>query len=122
MVPRYLLLSIACGLILITAPMAAEAHTRFLMSEPAPDAVLSTAPQVVQLWFSKPVESAFSRIEVKGPDGQRFDTDNVRHNPEDAKILEVGLPKLPPATYHVDWSVVSGDGHRVKGDFSFTVE
>ena len=48
--------------LLLTLPVVASAHTRFLMSDPAPDDTLSTPPQAVQLWFSHPVEADFSRI------------------------------------------------------------
>jgi methionine-rich copper-binding protein CopC len=39
-----------------------------------------------------------------------------------AKLLEASLPPLPPGTYRVVWSVVSKDGHRTQGDYTFAIK
>lgn len=108
--------------LLLILPAVAFAHTRFLMSEPAPDDTLATAPQAVRLWFSHPVEADFSRIEVTNSGGQRVDNKDVARDADDAKALRVTLPTLTSGKYQVNWTAVSADGHRVKGTFSFSVQ
>jgi len=107
--------------VLVWSP-AALAHTRFLMSEPAPDNTLATPPRTVQLWFSHPVEADFSRIEVTDSGGKRVDNKDVARDADDAKVLRVTLPTLSSGKYQVNWTAVSADGHRVKGTFSFSVQ
>jgi methionine-rich copper-binding protein CopC len=45
----------------------------------------------------------------------------VRLEPEDPKLLSVGLPALVPGTYTVKYRVLSVDGHVVESQFSFTL-
>ena len=108
--------------LLLTLPVVASAHTRFLMSDPAPDDTLSTPPQAVQLWFSHPVEADFSRIEVTDSNGQRIDNKDLARDADDPKVLRVTLPALSSGKYQVNWTAVSADGHRVKGTFHFSVQ
>jgi methionine-rich copper-binding protein CopC len=108
--------------LILLVPAVALAHTRFLMSEPAPDDSLAASPQAVRLWFSHPVEADFSRIEVTDGSGQRVDNKDVTRDADDPKALRVTLPALSSGKYQVNWTAVSADGHRVKGTFSFSVQ
>ena len=126
MFSRRLIATASAVLMLLTAVLvwspATLAHTRFLMSEPAPDDKLATPPETVQLWFSHPVEADFSRIEVTDSGGKRVDNKDVARDADDAKVLRVTLPTLSSGKYQVNWTAVSADGHRVKGTFSFSVQ
>jgi len=126
MFPRRLI-AIAFNVLLVSTSVlvwssTALAHTRFLMSEPAPDDSLAAPPQAVQLWFSHPVEADFSRIEVTDSGGQQVDNKDLARDADDPKVLRVTLPALSPGKYQVNWTAVSADGHRVKGTFSFSVQ
>ena len=110
------------ALLMITWPLAASAHTHLEKSDPADKATLATAPQSVQLWFSDKVAAEWSKIVVTGGDGQRVDQDQVSADTADPKHLQAGLKPLVPGDYKVDWNVISGDGHRVKGSFTFSVQ
>ena len=112
----------ALAALVLILPAVALAHTRFLMSEPAPDDALATAPQAVRLWFSHPVEADFSHIEVTDSGGNQVDNKDVARDADDAKVLRVTLPTLSSGKYQVNWTAVSADGHRVKGTFSFSVQ
>jgi len=126
MVPRRLIAISFNVLLVLTSVLVWSpttlAHTRFLMSEPAPDDTLATPPQTVRLWFSHPVEADFSRIEVTDSGGNRVDTKDPARDADDAKVLQVTLPTLSSGKYQVNWTAVSADGHRVKGTFSFSVQ
>jgi methionine-rich copper-binding protein CopC len=40
---------------------------------------------------------------------------------KDRLIMRVSLQPLTAGTYKVEWRVLSVDGHKVNGDFTFTV-
>ena len=42
--------------------------------------------------------------------------------PDNNHLLEADLKPLDPGKYHVFWSVVSRDGHRTEGDYTFRVK
>lgn len=103
----------------------ALAHADLDRSDPAADAVLTTAPTQVQIWFT---QELFRRpgqnfIEVYAADGSRQDQGEAVINDDDRTLLTVALqPDLPPGVYTVRWNAVSSDdGHESVGKFTFTV-
>ena len=107
--------------LLLGWPLAASAHAHMEKSIPEKGAHLTTAPKKVQVWFSEKVAAEWSKIEVTDADGKQVDTGKVS-NDGDPEHLSVELQPLPAGTYDVKLNVISGDGHRVKGSFSFSVE
>ena len=102
------------------ATSLAQAHAKLQSAEPKADSVLDAAPKTIHLQFSTNLEPAFSKIVLT-----------------DAKDAEVALPKtevgkdnsmssavpaLQPGVYHVKWSTMTRDGHKVKGEYQFTVK
>ena len=102
-------------------PVAAFAHAHLEKSDPADGAKLTTAPTKVQAWFSEKVAAEWSKIRVMDSDGKQVDTGNVS-NDGDPRHLSVEVPALPAGEYTVKLNVISGDGHRVLGRFSFTID
>ena len=102
-------------------PLVSFAHVHMDKSAPANGASLSAPPQNVEVWFSGKVAAEWSKIEVTDADGKRVDTGEVSDG-GDPKHLSVGLKPLAPGSYDVKLNVISGDGHRVKGLFSFSVK
>lgn len=100
---------------------AAEAHAFLDHAIPAVGTTVVTAPAEVTMWFTEPLEPAFSGAAVTDAAGQPVDTGEAAFNPQDPKELHVGLKPLGPGTYKVSWHAVSVDTHRTTGDFSFTV-
>lgn len=110
------------GLALAAWPLIASAHTHLEKSEPEKNAVLTTAPTMVRLVFNGRIEADYSKIEVTDPDGKRIGEDKVTGS-ENRREVETKLPSdLKPGTYHVKWNVISGDGHRVKGEYQFMIQ
>jgi methionine-rich copper-binding protein CopC len=99
----------------------AEAHAFLDHTLPAVGASVAAAPTEVQLWFTEPLEPAFSSVEVVGPAGERVDQGAPRVEGGNATRLSVGLKQLAPGRYRVIWRVLSIDSHVTNGDFSFTV-
>src|SRR5437660_12052909 len=100
----------------------ASAHATLVRAVPGEHARLERAPTVLLLFFDQPVDVPFSRVTVTtgGGDG---DTDLVS-----APLREVGTEVLvplrtgPKGTYTVRWRMLSaGDGHVVRGAFSYGV-
>jgi methionine-rich copper-binding protein CopC len=110
------------GLLLAGWPLIGTAHTHMEKSDPAKDAVLATAPKAVQLWFTEKVAAEWSKIQVTDAKGNRVDKEKVTGDANDAKHIQVELNTLQSGVYQVKWNVISGDGHRVKGEFSFSVQ
>lgn len=46
----------------------------------------------------------------------------IAADPADAKALIATTPGLHPGGYRVQWTTVTRDGHKVKGEFSFRVK
>jgi methionine-rich copper-binding protein CopC len=91
-------------------------------SSPKVGETLSTPPAGAYIWFDGELEPAFSKITVQDANGKRVDQGNGRVNPSNSVLLEVGLPLLPRGAYRVIWQVVSRDGHRISGDYTFAIK
>lgn len=99
----------------------ASAHAYLVRSTPAARAVVTRAPERVQLWFNERLEPAYSRVSVWNRDAQRVDAGDVQVGPAESTRLSVGVPALPPGAYTVKYRVLSVDGHVVEAEFTFTV-
>ena len=76
----------------------------------------------MRIWFDGPVETMFLEVRVETDDKRRVDKKDARRSPDDATLVEVGLPRLSAGRYRVFWSVIARDGHRREGSFSFLVK
>jgi copper resistance protein C len=103
------------------AGTAAWAHAFLDHAVPAVGATVAAPPAEVTLWFTQPLEPAFSGVTVTDAAGRRVDTGKTTVDPQDRQELHVPLKRLTPGGYKVSWHVVSVDTHRTTGDFSFTV-
>lgn len=98
-----------------------SAHAELLSSDPAPGAVLDTAPTHVTLTFSEPVEISLGAIRLFDGSGTSIDITPARHPDGRADAVELDVPKLGSGSYVVDWRVVSSDSHPVHAAFTFQV-
>lgn len=107
-----------CALML--GVVSADAHARLDHASPAVGSTVERAPASLSLFFTEPVEAAFSGATVHNAAGQRVDAGRAvaRGNKTE---LQVPLKPLPPGTYKVEWHVLSVDTHKSQGSFSFTV-
>ena len=102
---------------LALSPSPALAHALLVSSQPAAGQRLGTAPGVVVLEFSEPINPKLSRASVSDPIGRRF-TGSVSGGAE----IRVALDTNAPGVYTVEWvSVSTLDGHVVRGSFRFGV-
>ncbi|MBT9470788.1 MAG: copper homeostasis periplasmic binding protein CopC [Phenylobacterium sp.] len=110
-------LSAAAGLLVATQ---AEAHAHLVNATPAANATVA-APKTITLHFSEKLEPKFSGVELMKADGSKVAIASSVPAKDRKAIKGAVAGKLSPGSYMVMWHVVSADGHRMKGDFSFTV-
>ena len=100
-----------------TAPAESVLHLKLDASSPAADQVLDASPEKIVLEFSEWPELTISRIVIEDAKLSR-----VARSEEDETILWVSVEEpLASGTHTVSWVTSSGDGHPVRGEFSFTV-
>ncbi|MDR7484666.1 MAG: copper resistance protein CopC [Armatimonadota bacterium] len=114
---------IIAGLLLVVGLVASQpagAHGVLQRSSPAPNSTPDAAPRQVDLWFTEPVDPAFSSATVVDPFGNRVSGDVTVT--ADGRQMTVPLRDLPGGFYTVRWRVLSAvDGHTTGGAFVFAV-
>lgn len=119
MIFRTPLIAAAAAAGLLAVATQAEAHARLVSATPAANAS-TPSPTTLTLRFSEKLEPKFSGAALMKADGSSVPV--KAQVGKDRKTIVADVPgKLAPGAYMVMWHVVSADGHRMKGDFSFTV-
>jgi copper resistance protein C len=88
---------------------------------PAADSSVSS-PTSISVTFTETVEGKFSSLSLTNEQGRKINTVSSVQSPNDPKTLTVALPALPPCGYLVPWISVAADGHRMEGEYKFTVK
>ena len=117
---RRLLNLFLCAALVLAAPEAL-AHARPKVMIPAPDSTVSS-PSTVSVTFSEAIEPKFSSINVVDEQGKKYNTASSAPVPGDPKTLTLAVPPLQPGNYLVHWVTVAADGHRMEGEYQFTVK
>lgn len=103
------------------APAAVVLHLKLDASVPEADQVVTEAPDRIVLDYSQSPELAVSRVTLEGEQGE-VEVSEVKRSEEDDTILWVAIEQpLTDGAYTVNWVTSSGDGHPIRGEFSFTV-
>ena len=118
--------AIVAALVIITfallQPDPVSAHANQLESSPKPSEELETPPERVIVWFTEPIEPAFSSITVLDARGADATDGETNFDPTEPTAIWVPLTQLDNGTYTVVWRNVSSvDGHKVTGSFLFAV-
>ena len=113
------LIGTAAGLLVVLGGVgAAQAHTRFIGSDPANGAILTAAPAAAKLTFNEDLLPGSAKVRLDGPSG----TAAVGEVVVKAATVAAALPPdLGSGTYTLTWRVTSADGHPVSGAFRFTL-
>jgi methionine-rich copper-binding protein CopC len=98
----------------------ASAHAHLKSSQPADKASVAS-PSELDLTFTEELNLKFSGVTVTGPDKQGVTLGEGSLMDGDKTLMVPVSGTLPPGTYTVDWHVLSADGHKTDGTFSFTV-
>ncbi|KPD02681.1 copper homeostasis periplasmic binding protein CopC [Moellerella wisconsensis] len=101
----------------------ALAHAHLTDQLPAEGASVEQTPESITLNFSEGIEVNFTKVNITGPNNTRVDTGKpILDAANDTKVIVPIKAKLASGKYDVSWSVVSVDGHKTKGEYSFTVK
>lgn len=100
----------------------AQAHAKLEASEPHAGSTLSSAPKEIRIKFNEALEPAFSKIRLTAAGNAEVALVPAKVDAADAKTMSAPLPALRTGEYHVLWTTMTHDGHKSKGEFSFTVK
>ncbi|WP_406629777.1 copper resistance CopC family protein [Amycolatopsis sp. WGS_07] len=89
-------------------------------SVPAKDSAVAAGPAAIVLTFNEPLDSGFTELAVRGPDGTTH-WESAAPTVSGATLSAPVKPLGPAGKYTVDYRVVSADGHPVSGSYSFTL-
>lgn len=107
---------------LILAMPLAWGHPHVKVSAPEAGAMVHAAVTEVVVIFTETVNESFSSIVLTDAGGKSVTDNKVHTDPANLTILKLEVPKLAPGEYSVKWVAVSQvNGHRVTGDFKFSV-
>lgn len=112
----------ACALTpaVLFAP-AAYAHAKLEASSPKANSVLATSPAALRLQFNEPVELAFSKVRLVNDTNAVIAPRTITLDKASPKVMVATLPPLKSGPYRVQWTALTRDGHKVKGEFAFRV-
>lgn len=106
---------------LLSAPSAAFAHGGLKSSLPASGATVHSAPKEIRLVFTEAVELAFTRVELRGPQGAvRLASPSFAGSDRLTIFASIDAP-LVAGNYTVTWQIAGADGHPVRGTYKFTI-
>jgi len=101
---------------------SAFAHAKLQSSDPQAGSTVDSAPKQVRLKFNEALEPAFSKIKLTGPTNNEIPVTGTTVDKTDSTVMAAQLPALQAGEYHVEWSTMTHDGHKAKGEFSFKVK
>lgn len=101
----------------------ALAHAHLQQPLPAAGAVVEASPQALTLNFSEGIETQFSGVTLSGPQHKSIALGKLRRSDSNKAQLTVPVEQtLTSGEYTVEWHVVSVDGHKTKGHYTFRVK
>jgi methionine-rich copper-binding protein CopC len=116
---RPLSFALGLALALLGSVPPAMAHGELLRATPQPGSIVATSPSDVRVQFSEGIEARFSGLEVAASNGKRVPIGRPQVQGT-AMAVPIAKP-LPPGVYRVNWRVLSVDGHKTQGSFTFEV-
>jgi hypothetical protein len=97
------------------------AHARPKVMVPASDSTVSP-PSQITVTFSEPIEPKFSSLNLTDEHGKKMNASTSAPLANDPKTLTLPVPSLAAGHYLVKWVSVAADGHRMEGEYEFTVK
>ena len=120
---KYILRSILmlCSIFFIlTIPQGVFAHALLEKATPAPDSRLTSPPKEIVLMFNERLEKELYSIKVFNKDGDMVSQSKTEMS-KDQKYIKQALPFLPNGNYAISYSVLSADGHPIKGSYIVSI-
>ncbi|QND50348.1 copper homeostasis periplasmic binding protein CopC [Rhizobium lusitanum] len=100
----------------------ALAHAHLRLATPADKSTVKSSPGELNLIFTESLNLKFSDVKVTGPDkaAVKLGDPELTRNGK-ALTVPVSAP-LDAGAYTVEWHVLSTDGHKTNGSYTFTVK
>ncbi|MDW3686535.1 copper homeostasis periplasmic binding protein CopC [Cupriavidus sp. CV2] len=117
-----ILLGITTAVAIGLTPAIALAHGKLESADPAAGSTVDAPAGPLRLTFNEDLEPAFSNVSVADASGSPVSKEKAKVDSSNPRVLMVAVPKLSPGSYAVRWTVMTHDGHKVKGDYKFTVK
>lgn len=115
-------LSGLCAALLLSVSPQVLAHAHLTEQTPVAKSAVS-APSELTFVFSEGIEPGFSKVTVVGPEKKNVATGKLLVTGNDKTHVAVPFSQpLAQGEYHVNWNVVSVDGHKTKGEYTFSVK
>ncbi|WP_184468009.1 copper homeostasis periplasmic binding protein CopC [Rhizobium esperanzae] len=114
---------IASIALILTAATASQAlaHAHLKTSSPAEKASV-VSPGELDLTFTEELDLKFSGVKLTDLGKKDIELGEAGLK-DDGKVLTVPVSAtLAPGDYTVDWHVLSTDGHKTSGSYTFTVK
>ena len=113
--------TIIMALIALAVPASVRAHAALVRSVPGSRAVLTQAPQWLDLCFNEPIELKFSSVTLEDAKGTAVPLGKVQAG-TDPKCIKVPIEAIGTGVFTVHYRVLSRDGHVVEYGYQFTVK
>ncbi|MCA0454130.1 MAG: copper resistance protein CopC [Chloroflexi bacterium] len=108
--------------ILLIIQNVVMAHANLIKAEPAANSVLEEAPAEIRMWFTEPLESRFSKINLRNSEGNIVNTPPTQIDPNDPTQMSIIPGALPDGLYTVVWRALSSaDGHPTIGSYAIVI-
>ena len=108
------------GFLLTAGPAFAHAHLKD--ANPADKAIISTAPMALTLDFTEGLNLAFSGADLVDASGSQVQQGKAHLSNGDETLTIPLQSALKPGDYTVKWHVLSTDGHKTDGSYSFAIK
>lgn len=109
------------GLVLLAATAQAFAHAHLKTASPS-EKVEAAAPAEINLGFTEALDLKFSGIAVVGADKKDVALGDATLKDDGKSLVAPVTGTLAPGAYTVNWHVLSVDGHKTNGSYTFTVK
>ena len=121
LVPTALAATLLAAFVFLFAwPQPAAAHDALIASDPAADSTIETMPEELTLTFSAALISGEGTTAVEVVDADGNSVIDGEPTVDGAVVIQPLLPEAAAGEYHVEWLVLSSDGHPTDGTFGFT--
>ncbi len=98
-----------------------SAHSEATRSSPKDKSTLDQAPKVVSVFLTEKIEIELSKLQVFDADGDTVHKGKTTCS-ENLKTMSILMTDIGSGSYAAKWEVVSVDGHKTSGAFSFQVQ
>lgn len=108
--------------IVSAATSTAYAHAKLESTEPKAHSVVEQSPKQIHLKFNETLELAFSKVKLLDQQNLVIEPLKVDLDKANPSAMIATLPRLQTGAYRVQWTTMTRDGHKVKGEFAFNVK